>query len=286
MDDEEKRRLRQEILAEVGALLREQLAGDHWGRALVEVLRDEAGEPVVAGIDVEEIVGDESAVDAAFDGAAAQPVLPVLAKATEALCELEGVALEDVRGGTFLQQRAGGFAWLPGLLHVPSASLDAQWDELQSKLDAKRQAVRERVRACTCDREELDVERATIVFSSAGQPRIVARATLIGTYARASRVFAWGGYNRDVAEPVRRASAELADGLLDRTMWEISTPAFTADEATAWALAGLVCDRWGGDGVHCARHDEGQVFSSSCATCATRERDPVDGMPGAPSRRS
>src|SRR6516165_10606596 len=99
MQDEEKQRLRRELLDDVGIVLRGELAADAWGRVLVEVVRGEDGEPVVAGIDVEDIVGAEAAVDAAFEAEHVRPLLPVLAKATEALCSLEGVALEDVRGG-------------------------------------------------------------------------------------------------------------------------------------------------------------------------------------------
>jgi len=261
MDADEKSRLRGEILAEVGPLLTEQLAADEWGRVLVEVVRDERGEPVVAGIDVEDIVGDEGRVDAVFGSEAMRPVLPVLAKATEALCGLHDVELDDVRGGTFLRQRSGGFVWLPGLVHMPSASLDAQWDDLVAKLRAKSEALEGRWGLSrSYDREDVDVEGETIVFSSGGHPRVRARATLIGTYSRMSRAFAWGGYSHNLPEPARRASAALADALPDRDMWEISTPVFAADEPTAWALAALVCERLAGDGVHASRRDEGLVF--------------------------
>lgn len=260
MDDAEKAEMRAAILGEIGALLREQLAADEWGRVLVEVVRDERGEPVVAGIDVEDIVGDEARVDAVFGSDAMRPVLPVLAKATEALCGLADVDLEDVRGGTFLRRPDSAFVWLPGLVHMPSPSLDRQWDELVAKLKARMQALEARVALSRHDREDVDVERQTIVLSSGGHPRVVARATLIGTYSRASRSFAWGGYAKQLPEAARRASAELADALPDRDMWEISTPVFPADEPTAWALSALVCDRAGGEGVHCSPHDEGLVF--------------------------
>jgi hypothetical protein len=261
VDDEEKARLKSEILDEVGTLLRGQLAADEWGRVLVEVVRGESGEPLVAGIDVEDIVGDEATVDAVFGGDAMRPVLPVLAKATEALCGLEDVELDDVRGGTFLRvPDAGQFAWLPGLVHMPSASLDTKWDDLVSKLRAKTLDLESRVALSRHDREDVDVERQTIVFSSGGHPRVVARATLIGTYSRASRSFAWGGYSKNLPETARRASAELADALPDRDMWEVSTPVFPADEPTAWALAALVCERTGAEGVHGSRRDEGLVL--------------------------
>ena len=53
------------------------------------------GAPVVAGIDVEELFGDEARVDAVFDGDGIRAVLPVLAKAVEALCALDEL---DARG--------------------------------------------------------------------------------------------------------------------------------------------------------------------------------------------
>ena len=81
MDEEEKRRLRADILADVGAILGEQLAADAWGRVQVEVVRGPDGEPVVAGIDVEEIVGDEARVDEAFGGEGARAVVPTSARA-------------------------------------------------------------------------------------------------------------------------------------------------------------------------------------------------------------
>jgi hypothetical protein len=260
MQDAEKARMRREILDDVGTLLREQLAADEWGRALVEVVRDEAGEPAVANIEVEEIVGDEARVDAVFADESARPLLRVLAKATEALCEIEGVRLEDVSGGTFLRQRGGGMAWLPGLVHLPSGGLEAQWDEVVARLEARNEALEERFAIGHHDRYDVDVEKETIVFSSGGKPRVVARATLVATFARASRTFAWGGGNRNVPDRVRAASAALVDGILERDMWELSTPIFATDEGTAWALAALVCDRASGDGVYRSPYDGGVVF--------------------------
>ena len=259
MDDAEKSRMRSEILDEVGALLREQLAADEWGRVLVEVVRDGA-EPIVAGIDVEDIVGDEARVDAVFGDESARALLPVLAKATEALCELVDVELEDVRGGTFLRRRAGGFAWLPGLVHLPSASLEAEWDALSAKLEAKNAALEARFALESHDRYDVDLEKQTLVFSKAGQPRVVARAVLIATFSDASRAWAWGGYNKNLPASVREASAALADAVPERDIWEVSTPLFPTDAATAWVLAALVCDRAGAEGMYRTPTEGGRAY--------------------------
>jgi hypothetical protein len=260
MQDAEARAMRKEILDEVGALLREQLAAEEWGRVLVEVVRADDGEPAVAGIEVEDIVGDEARVDEVFADEAARPLLPVLAKATEALCGLASVELEDVGGGTFLRQPGGHFEWLPGLVHAPSAALETLWDDVMAKLEAKRRTLEDRFGLGHHERYDVDFEKESIVFSSGGRPRIVGRATLIGTYSLASRTWGWGGYNKTVSESVRKASAALADEILDRDMWELSTPVFAVDEATAWAIAALVCERAAGQGVYRSRTDGGFVF--------------------------
>jgi hypothetical protein len=259
MDDTEKSRMRREILDEVGQLLREHLAADEWGRVLVEVVLDGA-EPVVAGIDVEDIVGDEARVDAVFGDESTRALLPVLAKATEALCELEEVELEDVRGGTFIRQRAGGFAWLPGLVHLPSGPLEAEWDALHAKLEAKNAALESRFALADHDRYDVDLEKQTLVFSKGGQPRVVARAVLIATFSDASRAWAWGGYNKNLPASVREASAALADAVPERDLWEVSTPLFPTDAATAWVLGALVCDRAGGEGVYGTPTEGGRAY--------------------------
>ncbi len=260
MDDAEAKQMRRDILGEVGAILKADLAGGEWGRALVEVVGGQDAEPSVAAIDVEDIFGDESRVDAAFAPEAVTPFLPMLAKATEALCGLAGVELADVSGGTFLRQPGGDFEWLPGLVHAPSPAFERARDEALAKLRAKRAALDERFGLERMDRYEVDVEHEAIAFSSAARAQVRARATLIGTYARASCAWGWGGYSKHVPERARAASAALADGILERDMWELGTPVFAADEHTAWALAAIVCERVGGEGVYCSRTEEGLVF--------------------------
>ena len=262
MHDAMGARMRKEILDEVGALLRDQLAADEWGRVLVEVARPAgAGELVVAGIDVEDIGGDEAKVDAAFGTeSAARPLLPVLAKATEALCGLAGVAPEDVQGGTFLHLATGGFEWVPGLVHAPSAGFGGARDAVVAGLHRKRSALEARFTLSACERCYVDVERESIAFSSAGKVRAVARATLLGTYSPPSRTWAWGGYSENVPDRARAAAAALVDEILERDIWELSTPCFQVDEATAWALAAFVCDRACAEGVYCSRKDDGLVF--------------------------
>jgi hypothetical protein len=256
MDPVETHKLRREILSDLTPLLHDDFAADEWGRALVEVMRTPSGEIVVAGIDVEEIVGDESKVDAVFGGEAARALLPTLARATEALCALDGVDPEDVRGGTFVR-RGEGFAWLPGLVRAPSRRLDRERDALLALVREKNEALRARFDAHVV---ELDVEGLSCRWMSATRQIAAARATALGTFARAPRTWAWAWHHPSLAEPVRSACSALTDALEERDLWEISTPVFATDESTAWALAAYVCDRTNADGVRAIARDDGILF--------------------------
>ncbi|MDP9148588.1 MAG: hypothetical protein M3O36_01400 [Myxococcota bacterium] len=256
MDARETTRMRREILDGVGGLLRDELAAELWGRVLVEVVRGTNGAPLVAGIDVEEIVGDESRVDALFGGEKARAFLPTLAKATEALCALDGVVLEDVRGGTFVHL-APDFAWLPGLVRAPSVRLDRERDALVARLRAKNETIQTRFCA---DHVELDVEGLSVRWLHDGRPVGTAAATLLGTFAWGPRTWAWAWSNSSVPESARRASAALTDGLDDRDLWEIATPAFATDEPTAWAVAALLCERTNAEGVQRIARADGALF--------------------------
>jgi hypothetical protein len=261
MDADEAQRARREILEGVGALLDEHLAGGEWGRLLVEVVDGPAGEPVVGGVDVEEIIGDEGRVDAVFGGEGVRALLPVLAKASQALCALDGVDLPEVRGGTFVRQRGGGFAWLPALVHTPSGPFDSERDALVGKLRAKNESFGLPFGSNVTGSIEVDLVRGEVTVEAPGGSLLRARATLVGTFAPASRTWGWGFSNPHLPEGVRRASAAVVDPIADHgSMWELSTPAFATDEATAWAIAALVCDRAGGDAVCCGPHEAGSVF--------------------------
>jgi hypothetical protein len=215
----------------------------------------------VAGVDVEEIVGDEARVDAAVGSPSMREVLPILAKASEALCGLEGVNLEDVRGGTFVRRREGGFVWLPSLVHTPSGAFDAQRDSTVAALRAKNESLGLAYGQPSAGKVEADLARGVATIEAAGRPPLRARATLIGTFVPAARTWGWGASNPHLPRDVRAASAAIVDGIPDYgTMWELSTPVFPTDEETAWAIAALVCNRAGGAGVCCGHEPEGSVF--------------------------
>jgi hypothetical protein len=257
-DDDETRALRADILSDVGAILHEELVADAWGRILIEVVRGPDGGPQVAGIDVEGVLEEDARVDV-FDGERVRGLLPVLAKAVEALCALDDVDLEDVGGGTFVRRPVGGFAWLASLVHTPSPRLDGERDAVLGRMGVKNSALNERFGFPDRGKIEIDLQNESLDFTGPGG-HLGGRATLIGTFAPAGRSWGWGGTNPHLPEDLRRTSAAVVDAVLDRDAWELSTPAFPTDEGTAWALAAFVCDRAGGDGVVCMPEGGGLVF--------------------------
>jgi hypothetical protein len=260
MDETEVRAMRREILADIGPILRDELAAEEWGRVLIEVIRGSDGAPVVAGMDVEELFGDEARVDEIFGGDRVRAVLPVLAKAVEALCALDELELEDVRGGTFVRMPGERFGWLPALVRAPSVRLDGERDDLVARLRAKNDVFHARFGRPPDDHLGVDLANETVVWSVASKAPLSARATLIGTFAPRARTWGWGGTNPHAPERVRRASSLLVDSIEDRDLWELSTPVFATDELTAWAVAAFVCDRMKGDAVVCVPDREGLVF--------------------------
>jgi hypothetical protein len=260
MDEAEVRAMRREILDDVGAILREELAAGEWGRVLVEVVRGPDGAPVVSGIDVDELFGDEARVDETFGGERVRGVLPVLAKAVEALCALDELDLDDVRGGTFVRMPDERFGWLPSLVRAPSVALDRERDELVATLRAKNDAFHERFGRPASDRMGIDLGAEKAAWLVSGRAPMRARATLLGTYAPRARTWGWGSSNPHAPEAVRRPSAALVDAIEERDLWELSTPVFPTDELTAWAIAAFVLDRAKGDAVVCVPDGEGLVF--------------------------
>jgi hypothetical protein len=226
----------------------------------VQVVRGPEGAPVVAGIDVDELFGDEAKVDALFNGDKMRGVLPVLAKAVEALCALDDLDLDDVRGGTFVRMPDGRFGWLPSLVRAPSATLDAERDELVTRLRAKNDAFHARFGRPANDKMGLDLGSETVAWRVAGRAPLRARATLIGTYAPRARTWGWGSSNPHAPEAVRKSSSALVDDILERDLWELSTPVFPTDELTAWAIAALILDRSLAEAVVCVPDEEGLVF--------------------------
>lgn len=259
MDAEERTRLRGEILDELAPLLHERFAADAWGRLLIAVTRGQQGGGYrVAAVDVDDIVGDEAALERAFGGANRDDSLDALGAATEALAALAGVDLERAQGGTIVRLAEGGFAWLPGLVRAPSTAFEARRDGEVAELERCFRALPEPLRSARVD---LDAEAGRVRFFDAeNRPIGEAKGLLVGSFSRRSFAWLWGWGHRDLPEPMRREVKDVLDNVVDRSIWEVSERQFGSDEPTAWALCALFCSESKAEAALRLTHPDGNVF--------------------------
>ncbi|MBL8742100.1 MAG: hypothetical protein JNK04_13425, partial [Myxococcales bacterium] len=131
------------LLAELSEMLHRYFAFDEYGRLSVEVDAPASGDvasaepPVVKDVVVDQLVGDESAVEKAFASAEMHALVPALARAVQALCLMEGAELALVGGGTFVHAAPDGIAFLPGLVRAPSPSFERRCDEALAAMRAR-----------------------------------------------------------------------------------------------------------------------------------------------------
>lgn len=228
-----------EILSEMEGLFRAAFALDAWGRVLFYLVKDEAsGALAIADVQVEEIM-NEAAVERAFGGPDVRAAIPAVVAAISALSMLAGVDAAEVGGGTFV--RAGDrLAFLPGTVRTPSRAFDAGRDDAEGAMSAANRALADKLGVADLARAEIDPNEGRFAMSLDGGKRAEGRAVVLGSFARPRRWWVWGAHNPTLEAAARRSSAELLDHVADRSLWEISTPGFQTDEATAWALAAYV----------------------------------------------
>ncbi len=259
MDGRERAEARAGILEELRGLFAAAFAWETWGRLLVHVDVVEDGRPVVVDVAVEDIVGDEARLAAAFEGPEVRASLPAVARAVEALVAIDALELEALGGGTFVRTSDDQVAFLPGLVRSPSATFDRSRDEVVARGRARD--------ASLAARFGLGAD-ARLVPSPGGRARVrredrdvaVGEAVVLGTFSRPRRSFVWAATNPSLPEDERRACSALLDAMPQRDSWEIATFGFATDEPTAAALCAWVCDTLGGDGVVRVDGDGGPIF--------------------------
>lgn len=235
---------RADILREVSALLRDQLALAAWGRLLIELAPGADGALRVSDVTVEEIV-DEAAVDGAFGSEVAKVLVPGLADVVTALLVIDDVDVTLVGGGTFVHRGdrdPAEVAFLPGLVHAPSAAFDARREAIAAFTAALAETTEERLG--TRRGASLSTDMVLGTFEAKKQDAVVARGqqVVLGSFARAQRSWVWGAHNPSLAEQARARCAALLDAAPERQCWELSTAGFTTDASTAWALAGWIAE--------------------------------------------
>lgn len=227
------------ILTDLQALLRAHFALEHWGRIVVELAATERG-AVVADIQVEDLYGDEAAVERAFQSAEARQLAPALARAIEALLMMEDLELEALKGGTFLRTEDEELVFLPGLVSAPSRPFEAQRDAVVAWLRGFNERMRGDLGAGWEAQIVADNEQGVAAVRRDGRVLMRGRHIILGSFSRPHRSWVWGGHNPTLPDSARKASRALLDAMTERSAWEIATAGFATDEPTALLLAAWI----------------------------------------------
>jgi hypothetical protein len=259
VDRLERERMRDEILRDLAPLLFENLAAGEWGRVLVHVGRRADGTLRVTDLDVEDVFGDDGAIDAAMAGSA-RTMLPVLARAVDALTSTFDLDVDALLGGTFVRRDDDGFAFLPGLVRAPSEAFERLREGAMSRAGERLGRLSGGLGGNVRHRFDLDVDLGQIRLFEGDVLRFSGQATLLGSFADVARTWVWAWANPSASQAVQQRAQALCDASPHRSMWELTTPQFASDEATAWALAAIVADADDGAILLRAPRDEGALF--------------------------
>lgn len=246
------------ILTDLQVLLRAHFALEHWGRIVVELASTERGS-VVSDIQVEDLYGDEAAVERAFNSAEARQLAPALARAIDALLMMEDLELDALKGGTFLRTEDEELVFLPGLVGAPSRAFEAQRDAVSAWQRQFNDSSRAELGAGWEAEIVTDNEAGNAAVRRGGHVIMRGSHIILGSFSRPHRSWVWGATNPTLPSPGRKASQALLDAMTDRTAWEISTPGFATDEPTALLLAAWVAKNGGLLGVSKIETPEGFV---------------------------
>lgn len=244
LDEADRRQLARGIFDELEPLLAAAFASASWGRLLVFVA-DTPNGVRVRDLQVEEIL-DEDAVEQAFESVEARSALPSLATAVVALSQLHDTDATLLGGGTFVRGD-DAMHFLPGTVRTPSRGFDSRRDPVVADAQARLRAADPVLGLDGASEIVADMEEGTIEVKRDG--RTIARGLQvpIGSFLTERRSWVWAAHNPSLPERSRSAAKRLVDRFKDRSLWEISTPGFTTDASSAFALGAMVAIEAGFD---------------------------------------
>jgi len=110
------------------------------------------------------------------------------------------------------------------------------------------------------ERWDWDMGSQELVFSHAGQRRVIASVTFVGTHATDSGTWMWAWANDSLPEHVRAALGEVKSAGQECGFRRLVQGHWPADEDDGWAMTAYACEVLGGLGAYRTPSDRGHVY--------------------------
>jgi hypothetical protein len=143
-------------------------------------------------------------------------------------------------------------AALAGWVHY----LDTRCNALQ----AKQEAMRERLKLNDYPRWDYYQESAQLVFSGGAQPDLVADIEFVGTLSTTSDSWMWSWANFSLLEPVRSRIGAVRDFGEKHGYPLLTVPKWQAAMQDGWHMSAVALDLFDGLGAYRVPTDDGYIF--------------------------
>ena len=138
------------------------------------------------------------------------------------------------------------------------------WDELLARAMTYATECQERLTEefslLGWERYDYDQESASLIFSSAGLPRVTMKIQIVGSWAKGPGTWLWSWDNRSILP----SAAEHVDVLKrfgeQHDFERLSRPLWPAEEVDGWEMVSIACLLLQGEGVYRAPDQHGALF--------------------------
>lgn len=174
-------------------------------------------------------------------------------KSDESLNELADLPL-----GWYAERPAHGAAW------AREPSFPTEWDELVSLAQSYTNDCQERLTSefslLEWERYDYDQEDASLVFSSAGVPRVAMKIQIVGSWSARTNTWLWSWSDESIL-PGAAEYVHLLEQFGEEYDFErLKTPHWPAEQADGWEMACIACLLLQGEGVYRSPDDDGALF--------------------------
>lgn len=166
--------------------------------------------------------------------------------------------LADLPLGWYAERPAPGAPW------VRQPGFPTEWNELVALAEEYTNDCQERVVSEFSleewERFDYDQETNSLVFSSAGAPRVAAKAQIVGSWSARANTWLWS-WNNESLPPDAAGYVPLLRQFGEQHDFErLKTPHWPADEADGWEMACVACLLLQGEGIYRAPDEGGALF--------------------------